>query len=135
VTDQLQLERNKAVARLFFARLTDGDVAGAVSLFADDGEFWQAGSDGPGRVMALAEVKTMFLTVIGGLPEGIVFAVGRLIAEGDWVAAEVSCRARLGNGNEYRNSYCFHFEIINGTITSGREYMDTMHATRAFSGS
>ncbi len=109
-----QLEANKAVARRFFAQLTAGDIAGAVARFADEDEFWQAGSDGPGRILTLDEVKTMFLTVIGGLPHGIVFDVGHVITEDDWVVAAVSCDAELHNGNRYRNRHCFHFKIVDG---------------------
>jgi len=126
-------ETNKEITRRFFALLTDGDIEGAVALFADEGDFWQAGSDGPGRVISLAEVREMFRSVIGTIPTGIVFTVGDMLAEGDWVVAQVSCQARLQNGNEYRNRYCFFFEIVDGRIVSGREYMDTMHAVSAFS--
>src|SRR5688572_11092086 len=98
-------EKNKEITRRFFALLTDGDIEGAVALFADEGEFWQAGSDGPGRIISLAEVRDMFRSVIGTIPTGIVFTVGDTLAEGDWVVAQVSCKARLQNGNEYRNRY------------------------------
>jgi ketosteroid isomerase-like protein len=125
-------DANKAVTRRFFADLTSGDIERAVALFAEQGEFWQAGSDGPGRVMSLADVSDMFRSVIGTLPEGIVFTVNDLLAEGDWVVAQVSCHAQLRNGKQYRNSYCFFFEIIDGRIVSGKEYMDTQHAASAF---
>ena len=128
-------ETNKDITRRFFALLTQGDIEGAVALFADEGEFWQAGSDGPGRVISLAEVREMFRSVIGTIPTGIVFTVGDMLAEGDWVVAQVSCMAHLQNGNDYRNHYCFFFEIVDGRIVSGREYMDTMHAVTAFRGS
>jgi ketosteroid isomerase-like protein len=130
-----QLEANKATTREFFALLTKGDVHAAVALIADEGEFWQAGSDGPGRILTLPELKSMFVTVIGGLPHGIVFDVGQMIAEGNWVVADVNCDGELANGNRYRNRYCFHFEIVDGVIVSGREYMDTMHAAKAFANS
>jgi ketosteroid isomerase-like protein len=126
-------DENKDIARRFFEQLSDGDIEGAMSLFAEDGTFWQAGSDGPGRVISLAEVRDMFRSVIGAIPTGIVFTVGDLLAEGNWVVAQVGCQARLQNGNDYRNSYCFFFEILDGLIVSGREYMDTMHAVNAFS--
>lgn len=127
-------EQNKALTRRFFSLLTAGDIEAAVSLFADDGDFWQAGWDGPGRTISLAEVRDMFRSIIGTIPGGIVFNVDDLLAEGDRVVAQVSCQARLQNGNEYRNRYCFFFEIVDDRIVAGREYMDTMHASRAFSG-
>ena len=127
------IEQNKALARRFFALLTDGDIEAAVALFADEGEFWQAGWDGPGRTISLADVRDMFRSIIGTIPGGIVFTVDDVLAENDWVVSQVSCQARLQNGNEYRNRYCFFFQIAGGRIVAGREYMDTMHATRAFS--
>ena len=126
-------EQHKALARRFFALLTDGDIEAAVALFADEGDFWQAGWDGPGRTISLAEVRDMFRSIIGTIPGGIVFTVDDVLAENDWVVSQVSCQARLPNGNEYRNRYCFFFQIADGRIVAGREYMDTMHATRAFS--
>jgi uncharacterized protein len=128
------LDQNKDVARHFFAMLSAGDIEGAVALFADEGDFWQAGSDGPGRVITLNEVREMFRSVIGAIPTGIVFTVDDLLAEGDWVAAQVSCKAQLQNGNEYRNRYCFFLQVVDGQILAGKEYMDTMHAVAAFSG-
>jgi ketosteroid isomerase-like protein len=128
----MDVEQNKDVARQFFAMLSGGDIEGAMALFADEGDFWQAGSDGPGRVITFVEVREMFRSIIGAIPSGIAFMLDDLLAEGDWVAAQVSCKAQLQNGNEYRNRYCFFFKVVDGQIVAAREYMDTMHAAAAF---
>lgn len=122
------------VAREFFARLSRGEVTGAVALIGDEGEFWQAGFGGPGRILTLAELKEMFLTVIGAIPGGIAFTVTELLAIGSRVVARVDCDGTLANGNDYHNRYCFFFDVTGGRITGGCEYMDTQHATSAFSG-
>ena len=106
----------------------------ALELIADEGEFWQAGSDGPGRMMTLAELKGMFRGVIGVIPGGMTFTETGIVCEGNRVVIELTSEATLANGRPYRNRYCFFLDIAGGKIVGGKEYMDTQHAAKAFAG-
>lgn len=46
-------------------------------------------------------------------------------AEEDRVFVEHRLSARLPNGRDYVNDYCFAFEVREGKVTAIREYMDT----------
>jgi ketosteroid isomerase-like protein len=43
------------------------------------------------------------------------------------VAAQFTLNARLANGNEYINQYCFVFSIVDGRIDGIWEYLDTLY--------
>jgi ketosteroid isomerase-like protein len=49
----------------------------------------------------------------------------KLIAEGDTVMIETMYSAKLANGRDYANRYCWVFEARDGKIAEMREYMDT----------
>jgi ketosteroid isomerase-like protein len=49
----------------------------------------------------------------------------KVIAEGDTVMIENIYRARLPNGRDYANRYCWVFEVRDGKVAEMREYMDT----------
>ncbi|MEV0201899.1 nuclear transport factor 2 family protein [Nonomuraea sp. NPDC050691] len=51
-------------------------------------------------------------------------------ADGDVVVVEESMRATLADGKDYRNDYCFVFELRDGLIHRVREYMDTAKGHR-----
>jgi ketosteroid isomerase-like protein len=44
---------------------------------------------------------------------------------GDHVVAEHRMSATLANGRSYVNDYCFVYHVVDGTIATVREYMDT----------
>jgi ketosteroid isomerase-like protein len=52
--------------------------------------------------------------------------VGTVVAEGNIVVLQERMRARLANGRDYDNDYCFLFTVDDaGRIARVREYMDT----------
>jgi ketosteroid isomerase-like protein len=55
-----------------------------------------------------------------------------IFAAGETVIVEEHMRARLPNGGEYDNDYCFVFELQDGLIRRVREYMDTRRAAEWF---
>ena len=55
-----------------------------------------------------------------------------MVAEGDHVLAETQLTARAPDGREYRNFYCFVFEMNEGRICEIREHVDTIYAASFF---
>ncbi|MCP3712333.1 nuclear transport factor 2 family protein [Paraburkholderia sp. CNPSo 3274] len=49
----------------------------------------------------------------------------RIAAEGQFVFVEHRLSARLSNGRNYSNDYCFAYEVKDGQVVAIREYMDT----------
>jgi ketosteroid isomerase-like protein len=58
-------------------------------------------------------------------PDGASFDFTKVVAEGDTVVFELRMRARLANGRDYDNRYCWVFEMAGARVKEIREYMDT----------
>lgn len=54
----------------------------------------------------------------------------RLIVDDAQVAAQFTLNARLANGNDYINQYCFVFSIVDGRIDGIWEYLDTLYQSQ-----
>ena len=83
-----QEEDNKALAREMIDALTRADVEWVKKNYADDFKIWAAGDlpfSGDGdKASAVAGMPA----VLDLFPEGLVFTIDRMIAEGDTVAIE-----------------------------------------------
>lgn len=53
--------------------------------------------------------------------------VKHMVAEGDYVAAEVESVGNHKSGFQYRNKYHFLIKLQNGKFQTVKEYMDTLH--------
>ena len=58
----------------------------------------------------------------------------RLVAEGNVAVLETTFKAKVANGRDYENDYCFVLEVREGRIHRMREYMDTQRGFRAMFG-
>jgi uncharacterized protein len=122
---------NKRIAAELFARLTAGDVEGALSLAGDDLE-WRL----PGKPELLPtagvydkrRLRKLFQRMLAELPGGLQMAVVSAIAEGDRVAVEAVSSGDLRNGRKYRQEYHFLIAFREGKIAAVHEYLDTQHA-------
>ena len=110
----------RAVERVDIAevrRLLDDDATVFHPMFGDGG-------------------KREYLQLLEGVSElmtnGITFEMVGSTVQDDRVALEVRGRAELGNGQVYRNAYCYQFRIRDGRVVSMAEYADTAPATAAF---
>ncbi len=124
-------EENKAVARRFFERFSEGDVDGALALMTADAT-WRI----PGKkelsptagVYTKERIGRLFHRMLEALSDGLRLTVVSSLAEGDRVALEVTSSGDLKNGRRYRQEYHFVFEFRDGMICAVREYLDTQHA-------
>jgi uncharacterized protein len=59
--------------------------------------------------------------------------VDNVIAEGDYVVVQQHATGRkTKTGNDYNNSYCLVYKVLNGKISEITEYLDTELVTSAF---
>ena len=104
------------------------DMEKAGALLADDVDFWIAGNTAisgtvVGREAAMerrfrpARKRTM--------PGTLTLRIGKVIPEGDYVAAEWTSRRKVFSSADYENFLFGLFHIRNGKISSLREYLDT----------
>ena len=122
--------RNTQLARSFFERFNDNDVAGAVDLLADDATWWLAGKPDklPGTgLLNKAQITEVFRRMSARLPEGLRMTVTGTLTEGDRVSAEVVSHGVLANGRVYDNAYHMLITLRDGRIAAVKEYYDTQH--------
>jgi uncharacterized protein len=123
-------EENKKIASDLLARLSAGDVAGALDMMADDATWWIAGKPGQLPVVGTrdkAQIARVFHGMIGQLTNGLRMTVKSAIAEGDRVALEVESYGELRNGRVYNQEYHMLFTIRDGKVSAVKEYLDTQH--------
>ncbi|CAN5222604.1 nuclear transport factor 2 family protein [soil metagenome] len=92
--------------------------ATAVAIGVDDG------------VMDRAGIVRFITEDFGRLFTDVSMDISGLYADGDRVIMEERFRARLPNGRDYDNAYCFVFELQDGKVRRMREYMDTLGGYR-----
>jgi len=98
---------------------------------ADDATFTVIGR--PGGFEGIGEKSVQDLIATMGwikevMPNGLVYSIKGMIAEGNKVAAEGESHGVTTKGKAYRGIYHFLFEMENGKIRAVREYLETMHA-------
>ena len=122
----------KDVVRRFFATLSTGDFA-AIGEFFTDESIWQVNDVARG-LPAQRGRKAIIDDFLQPIREGLFepgdpkISIRRLLADGDWVAAETTAMGRLLNGKSYINEYVFIIQVVNDTIRFLHEYMDSDYA-------
>jgi len=121
------VEANKEVVRRYFQRVASGDPD-VLDGFAEDVCWWvPQGSSLGGTYEGKAAVAELMQGGVGAYASDVpmVIDVGLLVAEGDWVCAQVELSAGTPDGRAYRNQYHFAFRIRDGVIAEVKEYVDT----------
>jgi len=122
---------NRKVAEELFARLSAGDIPGALATMTDDATWVAAGrrellpAAGTYNKERLAR---LFNAMLGQLKNGLKMTLKGSIAEGDRLALEAESYGELKNGRVYNQHYSFVIEFRSGKICAVREYLDTQHA-------
>ena len=126
----MDTEANRRLACRLFERLSENDVAGALDLMAEEATWWIAGKPG-GGTLAGSQSKARMAKVLAGMSgktvDGLNMTVKATTAEGERVALEMACHARLPNGRIYEQEYHTLVVVRDGRIAEVREYMDTQH--------
>jgi len=129
-----QEEENKELARQMLQALTNADVDWVKDHYAEDFKIWVTGSlpfsgtnDRAGALAGMPAVLDIF-------PEGLVFTIKDMTAEGEKVAIEAISRGRSFRGDQYEQEYHFLMRARDGKIVEWKEYMDTEHARKVLVG-
>ena len=128
-----QIEKNKELVQEFFNLLSSGSDK-YLDFYNDESVIWTAGENAIGGSRSKSEVVGFAKSVLDSFPEGITFNVVNLVAENDYVAAEVEGSAMHVSGKPYNNKYHFLLKIQNNEILELKEYMDTQLAAKVLLG-
>lgn len=128
------IEDNKKVVRNFFESGNRGDVEAALGLLADDVTWTNIGSTRFSGAYSGKQtvIDELIGPLFGELEAGIHGTIDNLVAEGDFVVAQVRGQARKKDGTPYNNTYCHVFRLRDGKIVAVNEYMDTELITALF---
>lgn len=125
-------ETNKQVVIDYFARMAAGDP-GATELLADDVVWWVPQSSSlAGEHAGKPAVLAMMASGVDAYSRDVPMTIDvqRLVAEGEWVCAQVELRAAARDGTPYRNDYHFAMRVRDGKLAEVREYVDTLYVQR-----
>lgn len=122
------IEDNKALVRRYFQAISDKQPAVAWDLLAEDA-IWTVGGHSPltGTYNKAELAKLTEDKILARLADGMRIELGRLIAEGDIVAAEFTSTGARTDGKIYNNHYLFLLTIRDGKLWRCTEYLDTYH--------
>ena len=84
-----QKEKNKELVQEFFNLLSSGSDK-YLDFYTDESVIWTAGENAIGGSRSKSEVIGFAKNVLDSFPEGITFNVVNMVAENDYVAAEVA---------------------------------------------
>ena len=128
-----QIEKNKELVQEFFNLLSSGSDK-YLDFYNHESVIWTAGENAIGGSRSKSEVAGFAKSVLDSFPEGITFNVVNLVAENDYVAAEVEGSAMHVSGKPYNNKYHFLLKIKDNEILELKEYMDTQLAAKVLLG-
>ncbi|NEZ56386.1 nuclear transport factor 2 family protein [Adonisia turfae] len=131
----MSIEDNKRIVADFFKYFSAADVPGALELLDDDAIWRVMGREGGlpmSGEMNKEAIGTLMGNVKAAIPDGMTLTSTGWTAEGDRVALEMESYGKMANGNVYNNHYHFLVTVLDGKITSLREYMDTYQVKRLF---
>jgi uncharacterized protein len=125
-------EYNKAVALAYFAALSCNDVKAMARLMTDDAIWWFA----PGTRLSGLHSKADFLAKMAMLHADAASSLDmefyEITAEGDRVAIVAKGSLPLKDGRVFRSNYNFLLHIRSGKISSGKAFLDAIHANEIF---
>ena len=124
-----QIKKNKELVQEFFNLLSSGSEK-YLDFYNNESVIWTAGENAIGGSRSKSEVVGFAKSVLDSFPEGITFNVVNLVAENDYVAAEVEGSAMHVSGKPYNNKYHFLLKIKDNKILELKEYMDTQLAVK-----
>lgn len=125
---------NKRIVQSFYDAANRGDTEGFMGKLDDDITWTNIGSTKfSGTFTGKSDLTGKLLgPVFGQLKAGIAATVHNVIAEGDFVAVQLSGRSETKDGRPYNNTYCQIFRLREGRIVQVTEYMDTELVTAVF---
>ncbi len=129
----MNAEQNAELVTKTWKDVVGGNVDAALANMSDEVS-WVIPGNLPG-VSGLKRGKAAVKEFIGGIgkafPQGLNSQISKVHSAGDTVIVELTNTGKAFNGRDYRNEYCFVFEIESGKIRRIREYVDMLTVKEA----
>lgn len=128
------IDENKQRVLDFFDALNAADGERIAAAYAPEGSCWTSGNTLISGVLSRDQIVAGAGAVLEVFPEGLVFTVHAMTAEGERVAVEAESKGLHASGVEYNNLYHFLFVFRDGQLLQLKEYMDTELVTDVLCG-
>lgn len=126
---------NTEIVQAGYEKFGSGDIAGLLSLFADDIDWATPHIENApfaGTRLGLEEVREFF-TLLDESEDIAFFEPSEFIAQGDKVVVLGRSKATVkSTGRSYETDWVHVFTVRDGKITNFAEFFDNAAATRAF---
>ncbi len=125
----MSAEQNKELVTKTWKAFISGDLDTALANMSDEVSWLINGSlQGiSGLKRGKDAIREFGSGVKHAFPAGLNSDIGKVHAAGDnTVIVELTNHGKAANGKDYRNEYCFIFELENGKIRRVREYVDLL---------
>lgn len=119
------VEQNKNVVEAFFKALNSNDMDTMLELYHAEGSCWTSGKTLISGTMSVAQIAAGATAILAAFPNGLIFTIHTITAEGDRVAVEAESLGEHASGVTYNNLYHFMFVMREGKVLQLKEYMDT----------
>jgi len=129
----MSAEQNAELVTSTWKNVVGGNADAALANMSDEVS-WVIPGNLPG-VSGLKRGKAAVKEFIGGIgkafPQGLTSQISKVHSAGDTVIVELTNTGKAFTGRDYRNEYCFVFEIEGGKIRRIREYVDMLTVKEA----
>ena len=122
-------EQNKELVTKTWRAFITGDLDTALANMSDEISWVIPGSlqGVSGLKRGKAAIREFGSGVKHAFPAGLTSEIAKVHASGDnTVIVELTNHGKAANGKDYRNEYCFVFEVENDKIRRVREYVDLL---------
>ena len=129
-----EVENNKLLARELVDAINRGDTQWFMDNYADDVVVWTTGNTLISGKYGKDQVEDFAGGIFEAFPEGLVFTIHGMVAEGDSVAMETESEGIHASGKGYNNFYHMLVKFRDGKVTLLKEYLDTELVTDVLCG-
>jgi ketosteroid isomerase-like protein len=122
-------EQNKEMVTKTWRAFITGDLDTALANMSDEISWVIPGSlkGVSGLKRGKQAVRDFGSNISRAFPQGLNSEIAKVHAAGDdTVIIELTNHGKAANGKDYRNEYCFIFELENGKVRRVREYVDLL---------
>jgi uncharacterized protein len=122
----------KQIVVRFLELSSSGAIDEAFALTHPDARFWISGRLGVSGDLTRDAYQRLSAGTVASFPDGYRITIRSITAEGGRVAVESVGDGIAPSGERYRPAYATFFEVEDGLIRSGREYLDTEYVASTF---
>jgi ketosteroid isomerase-like protein len=129
-----EVENNKLLARELVEAINRGDTQWFMDNYAEDVVVWTTGNTLISGKYGKDQVEDFAGGIFEAFPDGLVFTIHGMVAEGDSVAMETESEGIHASGKRYNNFYHMLVKVRDGKIILLKEYLDTELVTEVLCG-